>query len=298
MTRLVSILLCSVGLNVASARIIKGDDYEKCSISAGVIKGYLNEKDHLPEASGLAYSRRTDGVLWSHNDHGADNRVFAISEQGDRLADVTLEGAENNDWEDIAVNVEDGVSYVFVGDTGNNNHDNEVLTIYKFPEPAVVSREVPDILISKDDIEIIQVTYPDFSYDCETLTIDPRTGDILLFTKDREEAISEVYRVPSSSTTNVRELEHIATLPLFWVDGGDISPSGNILALTNKQEAWSFSLPEGQGWVEYLASGPSPCVLELEEEEQREAIAVTESGYWTTSECGQGTCPIWYYAFN
>ena len=40
---------------------------------------------------------------------------------------------------------------------------SEVLTIYKFPEPAVVSREVPDILISKDDIEIIQV---DISANC------------------------------------------------------------------------------------------------------------------------------------
>ena len=83
-----------------------------------------------------------------------------------------------------------------------------------------------------------------------TCTVDQQTGDIFLFTKDRKNSISEVYRYPwpQSESQNPFTLEHIGTLPLFWITGGDISPDGNILALTNKQEAFSFTKPENISW--------------------------------------------------
>ena len=89
-----------------------------------------------------------------------------------------------------------------------------------------------------------------YSYDCEALTVDQQTGDIFLFTKDRKNSISEVYRYPfpQSASKNPFTLEHIGTLPLFWITGGDISPDGNILALTNKQEAFSFTKPSNITW--------------------------------------------------
>ena len=40
----------------------------------------------IPEPSGLAYSRRTNGVIWTFNDNGGENKIFAISEKGDRRA--------------------------------------------------------------------------------------------------------------------------------------------------------------------------------------------------------------------
>ena len=49
-------------------------------------KGTINSDGSLPEASGLAYSRRTDGVIWTFNDSGGENKIYAISEQGDRRA--------------------------------------------------------------------------------------------------------------------------------------------------------------------------------------------------------------------
>ena len=48
----------------------------------------------------------------------------------------------------------------------------------------------------------------------------------------------------------------------------------------------------------FLAENPEPCILDLNEEVQREAIAVTEYGYWTTSECKKHPpCPLWFYPF-
>ena len=47
-------------------------------------------------------------------------------------------------------------------------------------------------------------------------------------------------------------------------------------------------------WAEYLSTDPEPtCELQLAEESQREAIAVTETAYWTVSE---GSEPLYFYA--
>ena len=92
--------------------------------------------------------------------------------------------------------------------------------------------------------------------------------------------------------------EHVATLPLFWITGADISPDGRTLVLTNKQEAFKYDkTDDGVTWVEFLVNHPEPsCILNLNDEEQREAITITEQGIWTTSECKDNPpCPLWFY---
>jgi len=298
-------------------------NYEDCPIGDPVDNGSINNDgtNYLPEASGLAYSRRADGILWTFNDSGGGAKVFAISEQGDRLANVTLEGVKNFDWEDIAINVEDGVSMVYVADTGNNGHPSPlrpVLYIYKFPEPAVtvecmessdqeqgqgaVLCDRADIEVSADDIETIEFTWLPGSHDCEALAVDPATGDMLLFTKDYgDDAVSEIYRVPNGSPGELRVVEYVGQIPHKEVTAAEISPAGDTLAIACYGEGWSYSLPPGQTWVEYLASDPTPCFLKLAIEDQREAITVTDTAYWTTSESSNengGTVPLWYYARN
>jgi len=293
-------------------------NYEDCPIGDPVENGLINNDgtNYLPEASGLAYSRRTDGVLWTFNDSGSGAKVYAISEQGDRVADVTLEGVENIDWEDIAINVEDGVSMIYIADMGNNGHDRPVLFIYKFPEPAVTVQcmessdqdqrsrlcDRADIVVSAEDIETIEFTWPDYSHDCEALAVDPATGDMLLFTKDYgDDAVSEIYKFPTGTSGELLVLEYVGQIPHKEVTAAEISPSGDTLAIACYGEGWSYSLPEGQTWIEYLAADPTPCFLKLAIEDQREAITVTDSAYWTTSESSDesgGSVPLWYYERN
>jgi hypothetical protein len=129
-----------------------------CPVEAGVITGQMDDKV-MEEASGLAYSRNQDGIIWTQNDHGDDPRVFAISEEGQRVAIVTLEGVLNEDWEDIATTVLDGESMLLVADTGNNNFDRDPLSIFRFKEPIIDGNG--DMSISRDEIEDLQVRYPD-----------------------------------------------------------------------------------------------------------------------------------------
>ena len=166
---------------------------ETCQLGEGVAVGQMDDKD-MEEASGLAYSRRQSALLWTINDHGGPNTAIALGEDGKKVADATLKDIENVDFEDIASTVMDGVPMILVSDTGNNDHDRESLSILRFMEPDVSSGHNVDI--SRNDIEDLQVRYDGFSYDCEALAVDESSGDLLMFTKDRENSISEVYRYP------------------------------------------------------------------------------------------------------
>merc|ERR1719348_271043 len=222
------------------------------------------------------------GFLYTINDKGGLPRVITLTEDGQKNAFIELDGVDNIDYEDIAMSFTDGRSWIYVSDTGNNDFDRDNLSILKFQEPTATGN---DVVVK--DIDDLQVRYDGFSYDCEALAVDQVTGDFFMFTKDRENSISEVYRYPypQSETFNPFTLEHVATLPLFWITGGDISPSGEFLAVTNKQVAFGLRKPGGSTWADFLRTSPETCTLNLEIEEQRESIAVTDSGYWTVSEC-------------
>ena len=155
--------------------------------------------------------------------------------------------------------------------------------------------QLEDIQIDSNDIETIKVAYPDRNYDCEGMVVDPDTLDIILFTKH---STSDVFWVPpvgpGGSSGEVRELELVGLLNHRDVTGADISPSGDVLALACYDDGWSYSKPDDQTWVEYLATDPEPtCELKLASENQRESIIVTETAYWTVSE---GSSPLYYYA--
>ena len=55
----------------------------------------------VPETSGLAVSRRTPGLLWTHNDSGNEAVLFAIDASGTDRGRVRLP-IRTRDWEDVS----------------------------------------------------------------------------------------------------------------------------------------------------------------------------------------------------
>ena len=90
------------------------------------------ESDEIRESSGLVKSRTYPGVFWTHNDSGDTPRIFAISAEGELVAEVAVEDADHLDWEDIAV---DDSGHLYVGDFGNNLNTRRDLVVYRMPEP-------------------------------------------------------------------------------------------------------------------------------------------------------------------
>ena len=164
-----------------------------CELGDAFEAGQMDDPD-MEEASGLAYSRLQEGVLYTINDKGGLPAVIALLQNGEKLGFINLDGMENVDYEDIATTVEDGVPFILVSDTGNNDFDRDPLSILKLKEVNLLNGE--DVTVPRSDIEEFHVRYEGFSYDCEALAVDEPSGDWLMFTKDRENNISEVYRYP------------------------------------------------------------------------------------------------------
>lgn len=247
------------------------------------------ESDAITEASGIAASRKNPGVLWTHNDSGGQNRIFAFDTHGKNLGIYVIAGIQNRDWEDIAVGPGpiDGEQYVYIGDIGDNSARYDNKYIYRIREPRVDTTRTPtDTVITEADRLVFQ--YPDGNRDAETLMVDPPTGDIYVVSK-REDKV-HVYRAPypqnfhSHPTTHTDTLEHVTTLNFWAAVGGDISASGSeILIKSYKKIDYWHREPEQVLWQ---ALQQNPEQVPYFQEPQGEAVcwAADGSGYFTLSE--------------
>lgn len=238
----------------------------------------------LTEISGVAEGRLNEDILWVHNDAGHATRVHAIGTDGTEHGIWKLQQAPSGDLEDIAAVTIDGVHYLVVADTGDNNKVRDDYTLYLVEEP-----EVPDGVADEktNDYLAMTVRYPGGAEDCEAVFADPVTGDIYLVTKDYE-GYGGLYRkaAPHADGDDV-ELEDLGGWDLGQaVTGGDLSPSGHLLVLrTYTRTAFAWTVDRTDGFVESLLAEPT-CELTLPGEQQGEAVAFTVdgSGLWVISE--------------
>jgi hypothetical protein len=141
----------------------------------------------LPEASGIAVSRRVPDRLWAHNDSGQPV-LFALDRRGAVTGRLRLSGVAVEDWEAIAVGPCPGGSCVFVADIGDNDAERKRVTIYRFPEP-----QAADTSVAVTDI--FHATYPDGAHDAEALLVTP-DGGVFIVTKGDTGAVA-LYKFPA-----------------------------------------------------------------------------------------------------
>jgi hypothetical protein len=182
----------------------------------------------LREGSGLAASRTRPGVLWAHND-SADPVIVVLNDQGAVLGRVRVEGAQVDDWEDIAVGRCPQGSCLYVGDIGDNNGNRKQITLYRVPEPAEdETRTRP--------AEVFHARYPDGAHDAESLFVADGP-DVFIITKGDPGPVA-LYRFPRPlSAGTPMQLERIGTLASGKVEAkdrptsADISPDGQWIAV-------------------------------------------------------------------
>ena len=172
-------MLCISGATVAAGE--QATAGPQCRPTAA-----LARLPELPEASGLAASRRTPGRFWSHNDSG-EPVLFALDGSGKLTGMVQVTGADVEDWEAIAIGPCPDGSCLYIGDIGDNEAERERITIYRLAEPAVAtgSAEVTDVF---------HATYPDGPQDAESLLITS-DGRLHVVTKGDTSMVS-LYRFP------------------------------------------------------------------------------------------------------
>jgi len=180
----------------------------------------------LVESSGLAVSAVHDEVLWTHADGGRAAEVRAVGATGETVAVITLAGIDPYDPEALAPGVDEaGQPALFLGDVGDNLEQRPDVSIFRFTEPD----ELADSTL---EATWFRFTYPDGPHDAEALLVHPRTGRMLIATKDA--GGGGLYRAPLDPVTAAdgsNRLVRIADVPLLVTDGAYL-PDGRFALRT------------------------------------------------------------------
>ncbi|MBC7886881.1 MAG: hypothetical protein H7Z13_03270 [Ferruginibacter sp.] len=193
--------------------------------------------DTLIESSGL---QMAGNFLWSFNDGGGAAAIYRMDTITNMLLQkVSLSGAENIDWEDIAF---DGI-YFYIGDFGNNaNGARTNLKIYKFPLSAIPDYiSNPVVTIPAGQINIINFSYSDqqqpplptinnnTKFDCEAMIVDG--GKIHLFTKNWIDITTTHYEINGLAPGNYIAYPLETLITNYLVTAADKSIGKKMVAL-------------------------------------------------------------------
>jgi hypothetical protein len=164
----------------------------------------------VAEISGLAASRRRDGVLWAHNDSGNTNSLFALSPRGAVIAEYTIDGVDNVDWEDIASFELDGQPWLLCADMGDNGALRPTVRFILVPEPDIGSARSGRIKAEW----ILEARWPDGPRDAESMAVDPASRTIYMLSKRRVPVqVFALALAPPEAADEVRTIQQIGTLP-------------------------------------------------------------------------------------
>jgi hypothetical protein len=233
----------------------------------------------LPEASGVAVSQRTPGVLWTLNDSG-EPAVVAIDSAGTVKGRVHLAGAMLRDWEAIAVaRCATGGSCLFVGDIGDNQERRSEIVIYRLPEPRLEDK-------TASVVDVFAGTFPDRPHDTEAMFITA-DGGMFVITKDKPAA---VFKFPDDARPGVAAaLVQVGFIPAESVTDAATSPDGRFVAVRTKEEVLFFRSNEiSSGGVDHS----TPIRVVAMGEPQGEGVAIGGDGtVYLTGEGGGGERP-------
>ncbi len=245
----------------------------------------------VEEASGLARSIRNGGILYTHNDSGGENAIFAIDTRGRLKARIEIAGVKNRDWEEIATGIDpkDKQAYIYIGEIGDNGARYPHVSIYKVPEPSL---SLGDSLITLEGAESYNIQYDDGARDAEAFFVEPKSGDIYIISK-REERVG-IYRVAyPQSSTQMNIARKLGTMQMSWVTAADISPNGKRILVKNYTGIRRFKLKKNIAHT--LAQKGKNLPYKIEP--QGEAVCFDAKGkaYFTLSEAAEGSPQVLYY---
>lgn len=183
----------------------------------------------LVESSGLAPSRRTENLLWTHNDSGTPE-LFRVGLDGTSTVHA-VPAADNADWEDIAsapCGLRDACLYI--GDIGSERGDPTELQVYVVAEPR------------NGDARLLQrweLRWPGEPRDAETLLVHPCTQEAWIVTRGTP---TEVFAIASDRGTASTDLLPITSLDLGDVTGGSFSPDGTGVVLRTEEALYHWTV--------------------------------------------------------
>ena len=222
------------------------------------------QDERITESSGLAVSRRHEGVVYTHNDSGGVPTIYALGTDGRVRAALTLGGAQARDWEGMAIGKDErGRPSIFVADIGDNLGGAwPYVTVYRIPEPSRLrSRTIR--------ATAFKIKYEDGPRNAETFMINPRTNRLYIASKLFG---GKVYEGPKRlRTSGFNTMREVSGAPSIATDGA-FSPDGRTCVIRTYFGARLYSV-DADG-----RPGKSLSSIGLPRQEQGESVAFTADG--------------------
>ena len=240
----------------------------------------------LTESSGIAFSTRTNDLLFSHNDSGDTARLFAFNLEGKLAYELEVEKAKAKDWEDMCSFEHDGKNWLAVGDIGDNEFKRDSVSIYVLKEP----NEKEGDLRRKSEIEYeLQVEYPRGPVNSEALAYDPIRHAFVLLSKENFNCVIYEVAIPDEPKKEQRvEAKKIGEQVIPMATGADISRDGKKLVICTYGPACMLERnPDNlnEPWKQ-PANELAKTFFQVPPRRQGEAICFSPRGdqLWLTSE--------------
>lgn len=239
-----------------------------------IVAGQLAEPKNL-EASGLAASHRTPGLLWTHNDSGGAPLLFALNADGSPRGRVRVAGVTNDDWEDIASFELDGKAWLLVADIGDNFSVYTRRVLHLIAEPDAAALAPGRELVLQPEYSIY-FSYEDGPRDAESLAVDVTERAVYVLSK--RESQPRLYRLPlvaapASQPVLARFLTNLPHLPQptalqrnlrmptqgfrGWPTAMGFSPDRTAALVLVYGDLLLFPRAAGESWADALAREPA-----------------------------------------
>ena len=245
----------------------------------------------LNESSGVAASRTSPDLVFSHNDSGGGPFVFAIKPSTCETVGTYRLNVANFDWEEItSATLPNGQAVLLVGDIGDNYAFRDSVEVHAIAEPTV------DAVLDEKQVDVLQtfeLRYPNGASDAECMLFDPATGSFAIVTKSLTGG-ARLLVAPdglSQSTIDMTDAGQVV-LPseiagktkdrLLAVTGCSVSPDGQAMMVRTPDAAWEYKLGSGDFAAALSGAGVE---VDVPNTIQGESVTYSIDGaslYWTT----------------
>jgi len=230
------------------------------------------------EVSGMADSYSRAGFIWMLQDGGTPAELLTLSYNGEQGPTLKVTGAENQDWEDMAISngPESGKKYIYIGDIGDNNRLHDFYYIYRLQEPAAgeLQTAVPDKF---------SFVYDDGQkHDADAFLVDGATNNILIFTKEQPTLIFQLSYPYNSASINIAV--KTGQLPQPMITGAAISPDGNEILLRTYTSLYYWKRQQGQTILAALEQPAREITITSEPQGESVGFKADNTGFFTFSE--------------
>ena len=241
----------------------------------------------LKEASGLAVSSRNPDFLWLINDSGAPPLLHLCDVKGNERGVVSVKGARNVDWEDIASFSMNGENFLLIADTGDNVSKRDGCTLYLIEEPTLPAPG-SNLTMETTPRLTISFTYEDGPRDCESVAVDVCSQEILLLSK--RTTPPALYQLPlplrgNDPTLMARKICSMevnappSASPVSFGNqptGMALTPEGTMAAVVTYYGVFLFPKAKQESWKD--AFSRKPQILAPHQLPQAEAIGLAKDG--------------------